>query len=72
MKITDLEYYSLLIPDFDADACSSVQDNFIVKIHTNDGLVGFGETDSNPWGIKTIIDSSGTHVMGRGQHTFAR
>ena len=38
MKITDLECYSLLIPDFDADAWSSAQDNLIVKIHTDDGL----------------------------------
>ena len=66
MKITDLECYSLLIPDFDADACSSAQDNLVVKIHTDDGLVGIGETDTNPWGVKAIIDSPGTHAMGRG------
>ena len=57
MKITDLECYSLLIPDFDADACSSAQDNLIVKIHTDEGLIGIGETDTNPWGVKAIIDS---------------
>jgi len=50
MKITELKCYSLLIPDFDADACSSAQDNLVVKIHTDDGLVGIGETDTNPWG----------------------
>ena len=66
MKITELECYSLLIPDFDADACSSAQDNLVVKIHTDDGLVGIGETDTNPWGVKAIIDSPGTHAMGRG------
>ena len=32
MKITKIETYSLIVPDFDADACSSAQDNFVVKI----------------------------------------
>ena len=39
MKITKVECFALLIPDFDVDACSSAQDNLIVKIHTDDGLL---------------------------------
>ena len=66
MKITKVECFALLIPDFDADACSSAQDNLIVKIHTDSGLFGIGETDTNPWGVKAIIESPGTHAMGRG------
>ena len=33
MKITKVECFALLIPDFDVDACSSAQDNLIVKIN---------------------------------------
>ena len=66
MKITKIETYSLLIPDFDSDACSSAQDNFIVKVFTDEGLYGIGETDTNPWGAKAVLDSPGTHAMGRG------
>ena len=44
MKITKVECFALLIPDFDADACSSAQDNLIVKIHADNGLFGIGET----------------------------
>ena len=66
MKITKVECFALLIPDFDADACSSAQDNLIVKIHTDSGLFGIGETDTNPWGVKATIESPGTHAMGRG------
>ena len=51
MKITKIETFSLLIPDFDSDACSSAQDNLVVKIHTDNGLYGIGETDTNPWGV---------------------
>ena len=35
MKITNVECYALLIPDFDVDACSSAQDNLVVKITTD-------------------------------------
>ena len=65
MKITKIETYSLLIPDFDADACSSAQDNLVVKIFTDEGLYGIGETDTNPWGVKATIESPGTHAMAR-------
>ena len=66
MKISKIETYSLIVPDFDSDACSSAQDNFVVKIFAENGLYGIGETDTNPWGTKAIIDSPGTHAMGRG------
>ena len=66
MKITKIEIFSLLIPDFDSDACSSAQDNLVVKISTDEGLIGFGETDTNPWATKALLESPGTHAMGRG------
>ena len=51
MQISKIETFSLLIPDFDSDACSSAQDNLVVKISTDEGVFGFGETDTNPWAI---------------------
>ena len=66
MKITDVECLVLLVPDYDADACSSAQDNLVVRIHTDEGLVGIGETDTNPWAAKATIEAPGTHVMGLG------
>lgn len=66
MKITDIECLVLLVPDYDAAACSSAQDNLVVRIHTDEGLVGIGETDTNPWAAKALIEAPGTHVMGLG------
>ena len=66
MKIIDVECFVLLVPDFRADACSSAQDNLVVKIRTDDGLVGIGETDTNPWVAKAMIEAPGTHIMGLG------
>jgi len=66
MKITRIECFVLLVPDYRADACSSAQDNLVVKIHTDEGLVGIGETDTNPWVARAMIEAPGTHIMGLG------
>ena len=66
MKITDVECLVLLVPDYDAAACSSAQDNLVVRVHTDEGLVGIGETDTNPWAAKALIEAPGTHIMGLG------
>jgi len=31
-----------------------------------EGLVGIGETDTNPWAVKALIEAPGTHCMGLG------
>lgn len=66
MKIVDIECFVLLVPDFRADACSSAQDNLVVRIHTDEGHVGVGETDTNPWVARAMIEAPGTHIMGLG------
>ena len=66
MKITDIECLVLLVPDYDAEACSSAQDDMVVRIHTDEGLIGIGETDTNPWAAKATIEAPGTHCMGLG------
>ena len=66
MKITDIECYVLLVPDYEADATSSAQDNIVVRVHTDEGIVGIGETDANPWAVKALIEAPSTHSMGRG------
>jgi L-alanine-DL-glutamate epimerase-like enolase superfamily enzyme len=66
MKITDIECFVLLVPDYRADACSSAQDDLVVRIHTDEGLTGIGETDTNPWVAKAMIEAPGTHIMGLG------
>jgi len=38
----------------------------VVKVYTDEGIVGIGETDTNPWAVKAYIESPGTHVMSFG------
>jgi L-alanine-DL-glutamate epimerase-like enolase superfamily enzyme len=66
MKITHIDCHVLLVPDYDVEACSSAQDNLVVEVHTDEGIVGVGETDTNPWIARECIKARGTHIMGVG------
>lgn len=65
MKITDVECHVVVVPDVEEDACSSAQDDVVVLIHTDEGITGIGETDTNPWVVKAMIEARGTHCMAR-------
>jgi L-alanine-DL-glutamate epimerase-like enolase superfamily enzyme len=64
LKITDVECYALLAPDFDPGFTSSAQDSFLVVIRTDGGIFGVGECDANPWMAMACIEAPGTHTMG--------
>jgi L-alanine-DL-glutamate epimerase-like enolase superfamily enzyme len=66
MKITRIDCHVLAVPDPDPDACSSAQDDLVVEIHTDAGITGIGETDTNSWVARTCIQAPSVHVMGRG------
>ena len=66
LKITGIDCYVLLDPECDPEACSSAQDNLVVEVHTDEGISGIGETDTNPWIARECIRAIGTHNMGRG------
>jgi L-rhamnonate dehydratase len=66
MKITKIESCVLLVPDYDREACSSAQDDVVVLVHTDEGITGIGEVDTNPWVAQAMIHARGTHVLGLG------
>jgi L-rhamnonate dehydratase len=66
MKIVGIDIHVLLVPNYDASACSSAQDDLVVEIRTDEGIVGIGETDTNPWIARECIRARGTHCMGLG------
>ena len=63
MKITDVECHVVVVPEVEEDACSSAQDDVVVLIHTDEGITGIGETDTNPWVVRAMIEARGTHCM---------
>jgi L-alanine-DL-glutamate epimerase-like enolase superfamily enzyme len=66
VKITKIECVVLLVPDYDSAAGSSAQDDIVVFVHTDEGLTGIGEVDTNPWVAKAMIEARGTHNIGLG------
>ena len=63
MRITEIKTYVLVADNADVSLTSSAQDTILVEIYTDDGIIGYGETDTNPWVAKALIDSPGTHTM---------
>ena len=66
MRVTGIDCHVLLAPNYDDQACSSAQDNIVVEVHTDEGITGIGETDTNPWVARECIRARGTHCMGLG------
>lgn len=65
MKITDVETIHLSLPDI-AHECNGTQDALLVKIHTDEGLVGIGEVDSSPTVVRAIFDAPFSHTLACG------
>ena len=63
MKITDIKTYVLVADNADVSLTSSAQDTVLVIVETDEGITGYGETDTNPWVVKALIQSPGTHTM---------
>jgi L-alanine-DL-glutamate epimerase-like enolase superfamily enzyme len=66
VRITSVETHVLLDPGYEAEATSSAQDTIVVEVHTDEGIVGIGETDLNAWVARALIEAPGTHTMDRG------
>lgn len=61
MKITDVEVICLRIPKI-GTRCVWGEDAVIIKIHTDEGIVGYGETDSSPLVVKSIIETPNSNL----------
>ena len=65
MKITDIETIVLHLPRKENKADSS-QDAVIIRVHTDAGIVGIGETDTHPTIAKAIIEAPFSHSDSQG------
>src|SRR6185503_14872478 len=66
MRITHVEVIPLRIPDQNAHIADGIQDDVIVRIHTDEGLTGLGEADSAPLVVKGVIDAWASWPHSRG------
>jgi L-alanine-DL-glutamate epimerase-like enolase superfamily enzyme len=65
MKITRVEPIHLRLPDVN-DRCDGSQETLVVKVHTDNGLVGVGEADTSSLVAKAIIEAPLSHKICRG------
>ncbi|MGI6161849.1 MAG: mandelate racemase/muconate lactonizing enzyme family protein [Christensenellales bacterium] len=69
MKITKVEAIPVRQPGEMLLINDSAQDGVIIRIQTDEGITGYGEVDSAPWVIKSIIESPVSHRICRGLAT---
>jgi len=66
MRITEVEPIVLRLAQVDASRADGTQDAFLVRIHTDEGLVGIGEADTSPYLARTAIEMPSSHSVARG------
>ena len=67
MKITEIEPIVLRAgAGADVTRADGTQDAFLVRVHTDDGLVGVGEADTSPYLARTMIEMPSSHAVARG------
>jgi L-alanine-DL-glutamate epimerase-like enolase superfamily enzyme len=66
VRITRLEPIVLRLPDVDVSRADGTQDAFLVRVHTDEGVVGIGEADTSPYLARTIVEMPSSHAIARG------
>ncbi len=60
MKITNVTAIMLKLPKI-SSAADGTQDDLLIKVETDEGLVGYGEVDTAPYVGKAVVDAYMSH-----------
>ena len=66
MKITEIEAIVVQKPSIDTTAADAMQDAFIVRVKTDEGITGVGEGNHTPQAMKAVVDAPGSHSWSQG------
>lgn len=66
VRITRVEPIVLRVAQVDTGRADGTQDAFLVRIHTDEGIVGVGEADTSPYVARTMIEMPSSHAIARG------
>jgi len=66
VRITDVEPIVLRVGEVDTGRADGTQDAFLVRVHTDEGIVGVGEADTSPYIARTIVEMPSSHAIARG------
>ena len=53
-------------PEVDEGIADGSQDDVVIRVHTDDGLVGIGEVDSSPEVVRAVVETRGSHAVAHG------
>ena len=60
MKITNVQAIVLKLPEI-STAADGTQDDLLIKVETDEGIVGYGEVDTAPFVGKAVVDAYMSH-----------
>jgi len=63
VKITDVESIVLRQPAVDVSIADGSQDDLVIRISTDEGIVGIGEVDSNPEAVHALVQAHSSHAI---------
>jgi L-alanine-DL-glutamate epimerase-like enolase superfamily enzyme len=66
VRITDVEAIVLRQPEVDEGIADGSQDDLVIRVHTDEGLIGIGEVDSSPEVAAAVVDARGSHAIAHG------
>jgi L-rhamnonate dehydratase len=67
MKIVDVEAIVLQAStEIDEDIADGSQDALVIKVTTDEGIVGYGEVDSSPTVVRAVVGAPSSHKLCRG------
>jgi L-alanine-DL-glutamate epimerase-like enolase superfamily enzyme len=66
MKINRIEVTAIRLPSVSGDVADGAHDDVIVRVHTDEGIVGVGEVDAPPTVIKAIIEAPTSMLWAKG------
>ena len=56
MKITEVEAIVLRQPVLNEGIADGSQDDLVILVHTDEGIIGIGEVDSAPEAVQALVD----------------
>ena len=66
MRITEVEALVLRQPALDESIADGSQDDLVIRVHTDAGIVGVGEVDSAPEVARAVIEAPASHAIATG------
>jgi L-alanine-DL-glutamate epimerase-like enolase superfamily enzyme len=68
LKITDVEAIVLRQPTVDDGIADGSQDDLVIRILTDEGIVGIGEVDSAPEAVQALVQRRSSHAIAGSLH----